>query len=111
MSRGASTSGSTGRPARHLRRRLVRRGNDAALADLDLYGYNTVRVFVGGASLADASALTTSRTPTWAMSSTSWSKAARGIQVIVVAGPPGRAYAVQVAGGAATELAGENATT
>jgi len=85
---------------------------DAALADLDLHGYNTVRVFVGGASLADLSApddlsgayvgnvvdfLGKART--------------RGVQVILVAEgvPPGTSYAAQVAGGATAELAGENA--
>ena len=83
----------------------------AALADMDLYGYNTVRVFVGGASLGDAS------TPD-DLSSAYLANVvdflglarARGIQVIVVAEgvPSGTSYADQLAGGATAEFGGEN---
>ena len=85
---------------------------DAALADLDLHGYNTVRVFVGGASLADVSAPDDLSGAYVGNVVDFLGKArARGIQVILVAEgvPPGTSYAAQVAGGATAELAGENA--
>jgi hypothetical protein len=85
---------------------------DAALADLDLYGYNTVRVFVGGASLADTSTNDDLSAAYVGNVVDFLTKArARGVQVILVAEgvPPGTSYAAQVAGGATAELAGENA--
>lgn len=84
---------------------------DAALADMDLYGYNTVRVFVGGASLADASTPDDLSSAYVANVVDFLGKArARGIQVIVVAEgvPSGTSYADEVAGGATAEFAGEN---
>ena len=84
---------------------------DLALADLDLYGYNTVRVFVGGASLADASTPDDLSNAYVANVVDFLGKArARGVQVILVAEgvPPGTAYATQVAGGATADFAGEN---
>jgi hypothetical protein len=85
---------------------------DAALADLDLYGYNTVRVFVGGASLADASTQD-DLSGAYVANIVDFLGKARthGVQVIVVAEgvPPGTSYAAQIAGGATAELAGENA--
>ena len=83
----------------------------AALADMDLYGYNTVRVFVGGASLGDASTPDDLSSAYVANVVDFLSKAqARGIQVIVVAEgvPPGTSYADQVSGAATAEFAGEN---
>ena len=85
---------------------------NAALADLDLYGYNTVRVFVGGPSLADAATPDDLSSAYVGNIVDFLGKArARGIQVIVVVEgvPPGTSYAAQVAGGATAELAGENA--
>jgi hypothetical protein len=85
---------------------------DAALTDLDLYGYNTVRVFMGGASLADASTADDLSGAYVANVVDFLRKArARGIQVILVTEgvPPGTSYSAQVASGATAELAGENA--
>jgi hypothetical protein len=88
---------------------------DAALADLDTYGYNTVRVFLNGACpagcLADASAADDLSAAYLANVTDFLAKArARGLQVILVAEgvPVGTSYADQVASGATAEFAGEN---
>lgn len=88
---------------------------DAALADMDAYGYNTVRVFLNGACvsgcLGDASAADDLSSAYVANVVDFLGKArARGIQVILVAEgvPAGTSYADQVASGATAEFAGEN---
>ena len=88
---------------------------DSALAELDLYGYNTVRVFLNGACatgcLGDASTADDLSAGYVANVVDFLGKArARGIQVIVVGEgvPAGTSYADQVASGASPDFAGEN---
>jgi hypothetical protein len=87
---------------------------DAALADLDSYGYNTVRIFLSGCAsgcLGDPSTADDLSVAYVANVVDFLGKArARGIQVIVVVEgvPIGTSYADQVGSGASASFAGEN---
>lgn len=88
---------------------------DAALAEMDLYGYNTVRVFLNVACatvcLGDPAGADDLSTAYVANVVDFLGKArARGIQVILVGEgvPAGTSYADQVSSGASADFAGEN---
>ena len=88
---------------------------DAALAELDLYGYNTVRVFLNGGCatgcLGDPAGADDLSTAYVANVVDFLTKAqARGIQAVIVGEgvPAGTSYADQVSSGASSDFAGEN---
>jgi hypothetical protein len=88
---------------------------DAGLAEMDLYGYNTVRVFLNGACatgcLGDPATADDLSSAYIANVVDFLTKArARGIQVILVGEgvPVGTSYADQVSSGASADFAGEN---
>jgi len=88
---------------------------NAALAEMDLYGYNTVRVFLNGrcatGCLGEPAAADDLSTSYVANVVDFLGKArTRGIQVILVGEgvPAGTSYADQVSSGASADFAGEN---
>jgi F5/8 type C domain len=88
---------------------------DTALAEMEGYGYNTVRVFLNGACATEclgdpAAADDLSAAYVGNVVDFVGKARARGIQVILVAEgvPSGTSYADQVASGASADFAGEN---